>query len=271
MGHTSVNSSSESAPGTEIRILHVDDDEMFTDLLQAYLERHGDGHVEVRSAHSAADGLDLIETEQFDCVVSDFSMPETNGLQFLQHVRNERPTLPFILFTGQGSEAVAGEAINAEVTDYLQKGGPEQFELLANRLTNAIEQYAATRQLDREQTIRNRILEATPVGVVVHDVDGDVIYRNDRAEAILDAPQAELDGRAYEDASWSLTTLDGDPIESADLPYRRVIDSDARLADEPYRLVTRDGSVTRIAVYGVPLREDGTVTGAVIAFHVDEA
>lgn len=251
------------------RILCIDDSEPFLETTRASLERTG--RFEVQCVSDPTSVVDLLEVEAFDGVVCDYQMPVVDGIELLRSVREGHPDLPFILFTGQGSEAVAGEAINAEVTDYLQKGGPEQFELLANRLTNAIEQYAATRQLDREQTIRNRILEATPVGVVVHDVDGDVIYRNDRAEAILDAPQAELDGRAYEDASWSLTTLDGDPIESADLPYRRVIDSDARLADEPYRLVTRDGSVTRIAVYGVPLREDGTVTGAVIAFHVDEA
>lgn len=250
------------------RILCVDDSESFLEITETSLERTG--RFEVRTVSDPTTVVDLLEAETFEGIVCDYQMPVLDGIEVLQRVRETHPDIPFILFTGQGSEAVAGEAISAGVTDYLQKGGSEQFELLGNRLANVVEQYVATRQLEREQAIRDRILEATPVGVVVHDVEGDVIFRNDRAEAILDAPQAELDGRAYEDASWSLATVDGIPIRLADLPYRRVIDGNARMADEPYRLVTRDGSVTHIAVSGVPLHEDGVVSGAVIAFHVDE-
>jgi DNA-binding NtrC family response regulator len=43
----------------------------------------------------------------------------TDGLGFLQVVREEYTDLPFILFTGRGSEQVAGEAVSAGVTDYL--------------------------------------------------------------------------------------------------------------------------------------------------------
>jgi len=44
-----------------------------------------------------------------------------NGLEFLEVVRADDPNLPFILFTGKGSEAVASDAFSAGATDYLQK------------------------------------------------------------------------------------------------------------------------------------------------------
>lgn len=50
-------------------------------------------------------------------------MPGLDGLDVLERVRGEYPDLPFILFTGKGSEEIASDAISKGVTDYLQKGG----------------------------------------------------------------------------------------------------------------------------------------------------
>jgi DNA-binding NtrC family response regulator len=77
-------------------------------------------------------------------IISDYDMPGMDGLEFLRTVRETRPDLPFILFTGKGSEAVASEAIAADVTHYFQKrSGPEQYELLANRIENAVSKPAS--------------------------------------------------------------------------------------------------------------------------------
>ncbi|MFB6311944.1 MAG: PAS domain S-box protein, partial [Salinirussus sp.] len=87
-----------------------------------------------------------------------------DGLEFLETVRDEHPELPFILFTGQGSEEVASDAITAGATDYLQKGsGTDQYELLANRIVNAVEKYRATEraaELDRIRTLASDVNQA---------------------------------------------------------------------------------------------------------------
>lgn len=103
-----------------IRVLHVDDEPDFGDLTATVLER-SDERFEVDTRTSAAAGLDRLAEGDFDCVVSDYQMPATDGLEFLEAVREENPDLPFLLFTGQGSEEVASEAITAGATDYLQK------------------------------------------------------------------------------------------------------------------------------------------------------
>ncbi|SDJ23701.1 Signal transduction histidine kinase [Halovenus aranensis] len=82
-------------------------------------------------------------------------MPGEDGIEFLKTVRAEYPDIPFILFTGKGSETIASEAISAGVTDYLQKeSGPEQYTVLANRIANAVDRYDAQRKLEqlRERT-----------------------------------------------------------------------------------------------------------------------
>jgi DNA-binding NtrC family response regulator len=103
-----------------IRILHVDDEPDFADMAASFLEREDD-RFSVETATSAAGGLNNIKDRPPDCIISDYDMPQQNGIEFLERVRDEYPELPFILFTGKGSEDIASDAISAGVTDYLQK------------------------------------------------------------------------------------------------------------------------------------------------------
>ena len=125
-----------------------------------FLER-GANRLAIETANSAAEGLAVLAdrgvgVDGIDCVVSDYDMPERNGIEFLGAVRGEYPDLPFVLFTGKGSEEIASEAISVGVSDYLQKGsGTEQYDLLANRVTNL----ARARRSDRMLEERTRRLE----------------------------------------------------------------------------------------------------------------
>jgi PAS domain S-box-containing protein len=127
----------------EIRVLHVDDERDFAELTATFLERTSDMFA-VETLSDPRDALDHLDERAVDCVVSDFDMPEQNGIELLEAVREQYPDIPFILFTGKGSEEVASEAISAEVTDYIQKeSGTSQYEVLANRITNAVERRRA--------------------------------------------------------------------------------------------------------------------------------
>ena len=118
-----------------IRVLHVDDDDAFRDLTQRYLEREG---IDVVAAEGATAALDRLD-ESVDCVVSDYDMPKTDGLELLESVRERDPDLPYILFTGKGSEHVAKRAILDDVTDYVEKGdGVDPYVVLADRIQRAV-------------------------------------------------------------------------------------------------------------------------------------
>ncbi|WP_430505975.1 GAF domain-containing protein [Haloparvum sp. PAK95] len=141
---------------SSIRVLHVEDDPGFGDLVAEFLEQTDD-QLDVTSARNAEEGLDRLQAdpEEFDCVVSDYDMPEQNGIEFLEEVRTAFPELPFVLFTGKGSEEVASEAISAGATDYLQKdSGTEQYGILANRIGNAVEQYRSTHRAENLERLR---------------------------------------------------------------------------------------------------------------------
>lgn len=73
----------------------------------------------VRTTTTASEGLNRLAETSFDCIVSAYELPDQNGIELLKAVRTEYPDLPFILYTGNGSEEVASKAISAGVTDYL--------------------------------------------------------------------------------------------------------------------------------------------------------
>jgi PAS domain S-box-containing protein len=160
-----------------ILVLHVEDDSRFADLTAAMLDRAHDA-IEVETVPSAKEGLERLSeaSGEIDCIVSDHDMPGMNGVEFLETVREDHPDLPFVLFTGKGSEAVASEAISAGVTDYLQKrSGSEQFDLLANRVCNSVD--GARAQRDRQRHLN--AIETAQEGISIIDDDGYFIYVNE--------------------------------------------------------------------------------------------
>ena len=134
----------------EISVLHVDDEPEFLAVASERLERADEG-LSVATEDDPIAALDRLT--DVDCVVSDYQMPQLDGLRFLDAVRDEYPDLPFVLFTGEGSEEVAADAISAGVTDYVQKGaGTEQYVLLANRVRRAVERVTAQRAAGERAT-----------------------------------------------------------------------------------------------------------------------
>lgn len=156
-----------------ITVLHVDSNSDAADLVATSLEREDD-RLDVITATGASDGLDRLNDRDVDCIVSDYDMPRTDGLAFLDAVRADHEDLPFILFTGEGSETVASEAISAGVSGYLQRNaGGEQYELLANKIVNSVEQYRAERTADRTRRQLRELTENTNdvLWLFTHDWD----------------------------------------------------------------------------------------------------
>jgi nitrogen-specific signal transduction histidine kinase/DNA-binding NarL/FixJ family response regulator len=182
------------------RVLHVDADPASADAVALHLERKDD-RLEVVTESSVGDGLDRLADGGFDCVVSDHA-PGVDGLAFLEAVREEHSDLPFVLFTGDGSEAVAGDAVSKGATDYLRKGGgTEQYELLASRVLNAAEAYRADPVERREaaETRYRSLFENNPIVIWEEDFSAAERYVDslldevDDLGAYLDENPDELD------------------------------------------------------------------------------
>jgi len=170
---------------THIDVLHVDDDRQFGDLTRIFLSEIAPT-VTVHTETDPEAALETVSERSVDCVVSDYDMPNTTGLHLLEQVRSIDSKLPFILFTGKGSEEIASEAISAGVTDDIQKSrGKEQYSILANRIKNAVAHYRSARDLKTNQDRLSMFIEQSPLGVIEWTPEFKIVRVNETAESIF--------------------------------------------------------------------------------------
>ncbi|WGI18062.1 PAS domain S-box protein [Methanonatronarchaeum sp. AMET-Sl] len=177
-----------------IEVLVVDDDRSFLSLTQTYLERE-DERLEVDSVCSGYKALDVFG--DYDCLVSDYQMPDIDGLELLNRVRNEfNSDIPFIMFTGKGREEVAMDALNLGADRYLQKGGDPktQFMELAHTITSTTKERFMEKRLELEKKRAEKYFETAQVIMVVIDLEGEVVQANQKACEVLGYSKKELIG-----------------------------------------------------------------------------
>lgn len=102
------------------KLLLVDDDEVFSSVLGAALEKRG---FSVEIAHDVASGMALVEARQatLDCALVDLCLPDGSGLQLVERLCAAAPAVRVVVLTGYASIATAVEAIKLGATQYLTK------------------------------------------------------------------------------------------------------------------------------------------------------
>lgn len=121
-----------------IRVLVVDEDQDVLGLTEAFLERESDA-IAVETEQSAERALERIETGGFDCVVSDYRMPEMDGLELFDAVRDRDPDVPFLLFSAAADRETVEKASEAGVTEFIQKGsGTDHFKEMVDQIEAAV-------------------------------------------------------------------------------------------------------------------------------------
>lgn len=118
----------------EIHVLVVDENEDVLELTEAFLERESDT-ITVTTEQRVSEGINSVEVDDPDCIVSDFRMPEMDGLEFFEQVRDRKPDLPFFLVSATGDREMVRRAEEAGVTGFVRKdAGTEHYSELAERI-----------------------------------------------------------------------------------------------------------------------------------------
>ena len=158
-----------------ISLLYVDDEPVLLELCRNFLEQEGD--ISVTTVSSVQEALRLLISGRFDAIISDYQMPDIDGLQFLQRVRQQYPDIPFILFTGRGREEVVIKAINSGVDSYVQKGGDPKAQF--KELTHLIRQVVRRRKAENELRLMKFSVDHASEGILWMRTDGTITYYND--------------------------------------------------------------------------------------------
>ncbi|HYG65000.1 MAG TPA: response regulator, partial [Thermoanaerobaculia bacterium] len=161
-------------------ILIVDDSLEDREVYRRLLLQDRDHEYRFQEAESGEEGLEAAAMEAPDCILLDYRLPDVDGLEFLERVGGE--AVPVIVLTGQGSEAVAVEAMKNGAQDYLLKGSVTR-EGLQRAIHNAVEKVALRREVEA------RTAELARAN---HDLTREIQERR-RAEEALQVMNDELE------------------------------------------------------------------------------
>jgi two-component system response regulator HydG len=129
-------------------ILIVDDEVDICNLLERFLERNG---FEVTTAHRGQDALKAISKTAFDLVISDFRLPDFDGLDLLKEIKSLRPAVSVIIITGYSDIRMAVEVIKYGAFDYVTKPlYPEELLSTVKEALSHTEVNDAPAQVNRE-------------------------------------------------------------------------------------------------------------------------
>ena len=139
-----------------------------------------EGGIDVHEEQSSVAALRLLEERRFDVIVSDYQMPEMDGLRLLRELRGRGGTTPFIIFTGRGREVVAIEALNNGADFYLQKGGNPnvQFGELRNAVVQLHRREQARRQFRQSEEKYRLLVEGASSIIMKINPQGTITYMN---------------------------------------------------------------------------------------------
>lgn len=114
-------------------ILVIDDDSYICNLLVNYLEKNGH---QAQYSLSGKKGIQLIEKKEFDLVLSDFRLPDSDGMDVLKKIKELKPYLPVIIMTAYADVRMAVKLIKSGAFDYVTKPiQPEEILTLINKAT----------------------------------------------------------------------------------------------------------------------------------------
>ncbi|UCE91909.1 MAG: PAS domain-containing protein [Methanobacteriota archaeon] len=171
------------AESERVRVLLVDDEPEFLNLTKYLLERSES--MDVQTAHSAREGLERLQEDEFDAVVSDYLMPDLDGLDMLKIVRARGSDIPFIILTGRGREDIAIEALNSGADFYVRKGvDPRTQQMdITNSIRQSVARKKAIESASNSDRILTEVLTSITDGVCVLDGNRTIKYVNPAIEA----------------------------------------------------------------------------------------
>jgi diguanylate cyclase (GGDEF)-like protein/PAS domain S-box-containing protein len=124
----------------EIKILIIDDDRLIRTAIKRILLKSGQNFVVDEISNSTL-LLDKLKTKRFDCIILDYVLTDTTGIDVIKELTNFKINIPIIMMTGQGDELIAVKALKAGASDYLPKSilsHSDVLEILIYTIQNAI-------------------------------------------------------------------------------------------------------------------------------------
>jgi PAS domain S-box-containing protein len=231
-----------------ISLLMVDDEEELLELARRLL---GDEEgIELATAKSATEALEMHRARPRDAIVLDLKMADTDGIEFLKALRAGGDTTPIIFLSAKGGVQGARDALDNGADFSIVKGGdPEAlFAEMGGAVRLLVRRHLTELALRESEQLYRTIFEITESATAILGGDGMIILANAEAESILGYRPDELEGKV----AWK------EFVPADELPrmteYWRLLHEDPSRASQRFeaRLVDRWGK-TRFGIISAKL------------------
>jgi len=244
-----------------LRLLHLEDDPDYCDLVQSLLAKEG-YQVESVLADDRAGFEAALAPEKFDLILADYLLPTYNGLEALRVARARCPETPFLLVSGTIGEQAAIESLRCGATDYVLKHWPDRLVPAVRRAIEEAEERKRRRRVEAELVRREKHFRALTENALdilaILDPQGVFTYNSPSAKRVLGYEPKDLAGQS----AFAL-------VHSEDLP--RVLQTFDYGLRNPDRTVTldfrfrhQDGSWHNLEVVGQSRLGDPDIAGIVL-------
>lgn len=178
-----------------LHILLLEDDLADSELIHATL-KNGGINCELKRVTTCEDFLTELQKDNLDLILSDYSLPQFDGLSALEIAQQTCPHVPFILVSGILGEETAIEALKNGATDYVLK---QRLQRLLPSVQRALHESQERRELKRaEESLRQTddmlrvVVDASPVAIITLSLDYQVLTWNKTAEQIYGWKRLEI-------------------------------------------------------------------------------
>ena len=255
-----------------IRMLLVEDMELEAELTLRELRKHGIAPIAQRVETDEGMRAALKDFKP-TIILSDFSLPEFDGLRALDVARECAPEVPFLFVSGTIGEDRAIEALRRGAVDYVLKSNLARLGAAVERALEEAQARAVRRHQERQITRLTGVLR------MLSGINGAVVRIRDRTELLSEACRLSVTVGGYPTALVGLRQAKtqrlepiahhgADPLTAHTLcelleeRMTRADESRNRTRDPAAPFTCQDTGASRIAVIGLPLLVDKTIVGA---------
>jgi PAS domain S-box-containing protein len=243
-----------------LRILHLEDEPDFAELVRTMLEQNNLDVAILRVGDKAA-YQEVLASEKFDLILSDYHLPSFNGLDALAMARKTCPETPFILISGTIGETAAIESLKAGATDYLLKQNPERLPSAVTRAVEEATERARLRETEAELARREkyfRTLTENSLDVLsIVNREGVCTYVSPSIENTLGLKPAEITGQN------SFARVHPDDLPRVMEAFQNLLDFPDRGVRIEFRQQHKNGSWLRLELVARNRFDDPDIAGIV--------
>src|ERR1051326_4689385 len=171
-----------------LRILHLEDEPDFADLVRSLLERDG-VQAELTLVTTREEFTKALSQDDFDLILADYLLPSYNGLEALSAAREICPQKPFLIVSGTIGDQAAIESLKAGATDYVLKMLPERLVPAIRRAAEEAEEKRQRRKVETELVRREKYFRSLTENaldiVTVLSNGGAFLYNSPSLERVL--------------------------------------------------------------------------------------